>query len=165
MHTNEFYDDLANQDDTYEKCEAVEKKAFDDVPSGRYQAFIDKLYLDRAKTSKRLLLKWELVIAVGPYQGRRLFRNNTLETQDNLRWLKTDLLAVGLELGKLSDLPEKLPGLIGVMVDINVAIKGDGDQARTNVYINKRVDRDGATPAAAPTAMPKGGSSHGLSRF
>lgn len=163
MSTDDFYTDLANQDQNYDTCEAMEKKPFEDVPSGRYQAYIDKLYLDRAKTSKRLLLKWELVIAVGPYQGRRLFRNNTLETQDNLRWLKTDLLAVGLELGKLSDLPEKLSSLIGVMLDINVSIKGDGDQARTNVYINKRVDRDNAVPA--PTTAPRGGTSRGLSRF
>jgi len=164
MSMYEFDQDLANMQHTWEESDPMEKKSFEDVPSGRYQAYIDKLYLDRAKTSRRLLLKWELVIAAGPYQGRRLFRNNTMETPDNLRWLKTDLLSVGLELGQLADLPAKLPALIGVLLDINVSIKGDGDQARTNVYINKRVDRDGALPAATPTVTPKGGSS-GLSRF
>lgn len=164
MSMHEYDQDLANMQQAWADSEPVEKKPFEDVPSGRYQAYIDKVYLDRAKTSRRLLLKWELVIAAGPYQGRRLFRNNTMETADNLRWLKTDLLAVGLELGNIADLPAKLPALIGLLLDINVAIKGDGDQARTNVYINKRVERDDAMPGTAPAMAPKGGSS-GLSRF
>ena len=165
MSTYDYDQDLVNMQLAWDESDPVDKKPFEDVPAGRYQACIDKLYLDRAKTSKRLLLKWELVIAVGPYQSRRVFRNNTMETADNLRWLKTDLLTVGLELGQLSELPAKLSSLIGVLLDISVSIKGDGDQARTNVYINKRVDRDGAPSPQASVIAPKGGASRGLSRF
>lgn len=164
MSNFDFANDLAKLDDTYAECEPAEKKDFEDVPAGRYQVFIDRLYLDRAKTSKRLLLKWELVVAVGPYKERRIFRNNTLETADNLRWLKTDLQTAGLVLGALSELPAQLEQLIGVMLDVTVSIKGSGDQAKTNVYLNKRIDRDGAS-APATTETAKQGVSRGLSRF
>lgn len=164
MSNFDFVDDLAKLDATYAECEPAEKKEFEDLPAGRYQVFIDRLYLDRAKTSKRLLLKWELVVAVGPYKERRIFRNNTLETADNLRWLKTDLQTAGTVLGALSELPGQLEPLIGVMLDVTVSIKGSGDQAKTNVYLNKSIDRDAS--AAAPTgSSSKQGASSGLSRF
>jgi hypothetical protein len=167
MSNTEFLTDLLRLDDDYAGCEAAERKAFEDVPPGRYQAYIDRLYLDRAKTSNRLLLKWELVIAVGPLQGRRIFRNNTVETPDNLRWLKGDLQTAGLTITKLSELAAHLDGetLIGVLLDITVSVKGTGDDARTNVYLNKRIDRgDGPTAPAAPAAA-KQGVSRDLSRF
>jgi len=164
MSHYDFADDLAKLDETYAECEPAEKKEFEDIPAGRYQACIDRLYLDRAKSSGRLLLKWELVVAVGPYKERRIFRNNTLETPDNMRWLKTDLQTAGLVLGALSELPAQLEGLIGVMLDVTVSVKGSGDQARTNVYLNKRVDREApSTSPAAGTATQ--GVSRGLSRF
>jgi len=166
MSNTEYVTDLARLDEAYVDCEPAERKAFEEVPPGRYQALIDRLYLDRAKSSKRLLLKWELLIATGPQKGRRLFRNNTVETPDNLRWLKADLQTAGLTITRLSELPEYLDAktLIGVMLDVTVASKGSGDQARTNIYLNKRIDRDGDTPASAAAPAAKGGS-RGLSRF
>ncbi|HEY3416410.1 MAG TPA: DUF669 domain-containing protein [Armatimonadota bacterium] len=166
MSNTEYVTDLAQLDDAYVDCEPAERKAFEDVPPGRYQALIDRLYLDRAKSSKRLLLKWELLIATGPQKGRRLFRNNTVETPDNLRWLKADLQTAGLTITRLSELPEHLDAqaLIGVLLDITVASKGSGDQARTNIYLNKRIDREDGAPAPAATPPAKGGS-RGLSRF
>jgi len=166
MSNTEYVTDLARLDDAYVECEAAERKAFEEVPPGRYQALVDRLYLDRAKSSKRLLLKWELLVATGPQKGRRIFRNNTVETPDNLRWLKADLQTAGLTITRLSELPEHLDAhaLIGVMLDVTVASKGSGDQARTNVYLNKRIDREGDAPAPAAPSPAKGGS-RGLSRF
>ena len=166
MSNTEYVTDLARLDEAYEECEPAERNTFDDVPPGRYQAFIDRLYLARAKSSKRLLLKWELLIAAGPQKGRRLFRNNTVETPDNLRWLKADLQIAGLAITKVSELPAHLDAqaLIGVLLDVTVASKGSGDQARTNVYLNKRIEREGDTVAPAATSPAKGGS-RGLSRF
>jgi hypothetical protein len=167
MSNTEFITDLAQFDDDYEQTEAAERKSFEDVPPGRYQALIDRLHLDRAKSSNRLLLKWEMLIATGPYKGRRLFRNNTVETTDNLRWLKADLQAAGLTITKLSELPAHLDAetLIGVMMDITVSTKGSGDQARTNIYLNKRVEREDGTPAPVTSTSGKQGVSRGLSRF
>ena len=169
MSTPDYTADLAQLDDVYTEVEPAERKELDDVPPGHYQAYVDRAYLDRAKTSRRLLLKWELVIAVGELKGRRLFRNNMLETPDNLRWLKADLQTAGVTLRKLSDLPLQLEPLIGVLLDVTVSVKGTGDQAFTNVYLNKRVDLEGSgieatPPPSSPTAVKSGGS-RGLSRF
>ena len=169
MSTPDYTADLAQLDDVYTEVEPAERKELDDVPPGHYQAYVDRAYLDRAKTSRRLLLKWELVIAIGELKGRRLFRNNMVETPDNLRWLKADLQTAGVTLRKLSDLPLQLEPLIGVLLDVTVSVKGTGDQAFTNVYLNKRVDLEGsATAATPPPSSPtaaKSGGSRGLSRF
>ena len=109
------------------------------------------------------------MIAVGELKGRRLFRNNMVETPDNLRWLKADLQTAGVTLRKLSDLPLQLEPLLGVLLDVTVSVKGTGDQAFTNVYLNKRVDRtEGSGAEATPPSSPasaKSGGSRGLSRF
>ncbi len=162
----DFTEDLRQYDEEYAGCEPAEKKTFDDVPPGRYQAYVDKLYMDRARSNGKTLLRWELVVAVGEQQGNRIFRNNALGSPDNRRWLKTDLATAGVTLEQLSDLPNRLEELIGVMLDVTVSVKGDGDQARTNVYLNKRIDRGeptGTRPAA--TTAGKAGVSRGLSRF
>jgi len=167
MSNTDYLADLLTKDDDYAGCEAAERKSFEDVPPGRYQVFIEKLGLSRAKSSKRLLLKWELTIAVGPHKGRRLFRNNTVETPDNMRWLKADLQAAGITITKLSELPAILDAetLIGEMLDVTVSVKGTGDEAKTNVYINKRIERGAATSAPTSSASSKPGVSRGLSRF
>jgi hypothetical protein len=167
MSNTEYVPDLARFDDDYAGCEAAERKAFEDVPPGRYQALVDRLFLDRAKTSNRLLLKWELVIATGPQKGRRLFRSNTVETPDNLRWLKADLQTAGLGITKLSELPAYLDAetLIGVLLDVTVSVKGTGDQARMNVYLNKRIERGDAPTAPASAGPAPQEVSRGLSRF
>lgn len=169
MSTPDYTADLAQLDDVYTEVEPAERQDFDDVPPGHYQAYVDRAYLDRAKTSRRLLLKWELVIAAGDYKGRRLFRNNMVETPDNLRWLKADLQTAGVTLRKLSDLPLQLEPLIGVLLDVTVSVKGTGDQAFTNVYLNKRIDREGSgTETTAPpssSTSARSGGSRGLSRF
>jgi hypothetical protein len=172
MSNQDYTADLAQLDDVYKEVEPAEKKELDDVPPGRYQAFIDRVYLDRAKTSGRLMLKWELVVAVGDYKGRRLFRNNMVETPDNMRWLKADLQTAGVTIERLSDLPIYLDSLINVMLDVTVSTKGKGDQASTNVYINKRVDRAEETnsaaknaPKPAATQPARSGGSRGLSNF
>ena len=167
MSNSDYVMDLAQLDPAYGECEAAEKKSFEDVPPGRYQALVDRLYLDRAKTSNRLLLKWELVIAAGPQKGRRLFRSNTVETPDNLRWLKADLQTAGLVITKLSELPAYLDAetLIGVLLDVTVSVKGTGDQARMNVYLNKRIERGDAPTAPASAGPAPQEVSRGLSRF
>jgi hypothetical protein len=165
MTHTDFAEDLRQFDEEFADCELVEKKTFDDVPPGRYQATVDRLLLDHAKTTGNAVLRWELVVATGAHQGQRIFRTNALTTPDNRRWLKTDLATAGLLLDRLSDLPARLEELIDVLLDVTVSVKGTGDEARTNVYLNKRIDR-GEPVSSRPTAgATKPGVSRGLSRF
>lgn len=177
--TNDVTVDLAMMDEDFLAVEPAEKKGTSNaVPAGTYQATIEELYFDRTKDGTKILLKWELCIAVGPYQGERLTRNNLVETPDNKRWLKTDLETAGLhtENLRLSEIPAQLGALLGTLLEVSVKRAGEGDLERTNVYVNRRVDRGESAPAPAPRRTPPkapaqtshpttGGASRGLSRF
>jgi hypothetical protein len=140
MYEDDFATDLAQFDEEFDQIEPAEKKEFDPVPNGKYQAKIDKVYLDRSKTSNNLMLKWELVIISGKYAGRRLFRNNMIATKENLSWLKTDLGTAGLTIQKTSDLPNRLGELLDVVVEVSVRNNKEGDRDYQNVYLNKKLD-------------------------
>lgn len=132
--------DLAHLDDEYAQVEPAEHQEFDEVPNGRYQAYVDKVCLTKSRAQNDML-KWELVIIAGSFKRRRLFKQNLLLTTENLRWLKADLLTCGLELGKLSaELPNRLKELLDVVLDVSVRHKGTGEERRTDVYFNKRLD-------------------------
>ncbi len=142
MYDDDFTADLAQFDEEFDQIEPAEKKEFDPVPNGRYQAKIDKVYLDRSKTSSNLMLKWELVIISGQYQGRRLFRNNMLATKENISWLKTDLATAGVVLERTSNLPNRLGDLLDVVLEVSVRNRKEGDRDYQNVYLNKKLDID-----------------------
>lgn len=103
------------------------------VPDGRYLIEVEAVELTRARTSLRPILKWKLRI-LGPFgAGGLIYKNNSLSTTDNLRWLKHDLGVCGLELDKLSDLPSHLARLLHLEIEVTKRTKGDFD----NVYFER----------------------------
>jgi hypothetical protein len=114
---------------------APEEAPQEPVPDGKYQARVEGLEIVRAKTSGNPMLKWKLRI-VGPHHiGRVLWRNTVLSVPDNMKWVKRDLLTVGLKLEKFSDLPEHIHEAMGVIVEISKQTKNE----RENIFLNKRV--------------------------
>ncbi len=95
--------DLTEFEDDYVETE-VEDREFEPVPDGKYQVNVDQVELVRAKSSGKPMLKWTLRILAPRFRGRLLWRNNMIESRENLKWLKTDLHTCGLDLEKLSDL-------------------------------------------------------------
>ena len=134
--------DLTEFDDEYEDIEPAEPPDFEPVPDGHYQCKVDKAYVARAKSSGNPMLKWELLIVSGAHKGRRLFRNNMLQTRDNIRWLKHDLAVVGVKIGKTSELHSRLEDLLDVALEVSVRNRTEGDQNYSNVYFNKRLNID-----------------------
>jgi hypothetical protein len=61
-----------------------------------------------------------------------------MATPENLSWLKTDLFTCGLELEKLSELPENLEKLLDVKLEITKRTRGDNE----NIYFNRRIVTD-----------------------
>jgi hypothetical protein len=55
-----------------------------------------------------------------------------LKTEENLKWLKTDLVKCGIFLDKFSDLTTRYIELLDLELDVYVKPKGDN----VNVYIN-----------------------------
>jgi hypothetical protein len=69
------------------------------------------------------------------FQGRLLWRNNVMATRENIKWLKTDLHTCGLDLDKLSELPNNLDKLLNVKIEVTKRTRGENE----NVYFNRRI--------------------------
>jgi len=152
MTTNNPVDttDLAHWDEEYAATE-VEPNQFDDVPDGKYQVKVEKVELARTQNGDPML-KWQLRVLGPQHRGRMMFRNNVMASKENIKFLKADLLTCGLELGKLSDLPNRLNDLLDVAMEVTKRTRGE----YSNVYINKRIvldDPDGEYQNAAKGAL------------
>lgn len=126
--------DLAQFDEDFAAAELKERE-FEPVPDGKFQASVKRVELTRSKTSDTPMLKWTLEILAPTCQGRLLFRNNTIGSAENIKWLKTDLHTCGLDLNKLSDLPANLAKLLDVKLEVTKRTRGENE----NVYFNRRI--------------------------
>ena len=127
--------DLSQWDDEFDQA-PVEERDFEPVADGKYQVAVDRVELTTAQTSGKPMLKWALKIIAPNYVGRLLWRNNMIASPDNIRWLKNDLHTCGLKLGKLSDLPAHLEGLLDVKIEVTVRTRGENQ----NIYFNRLID-------------------------
>jgi len=138
--------DLAQFDDDFVSAD-VEEKDFEAVPDGKYQVKVDRVELTRSETSGNPMLKWALKILGPTHKGRLLWRNNVIASKDNVKWLKQDLYTCGLQMDKLSDLPDKLETLLDVGLEVTKRTKNEFE----NIYFNRRIvlsDEDAAAPSA-----------------
>ena len=126
--------DLAQFDDDFAQAE-VEEREFEPIPDGKYQVNVERVELTRAQTSGNPMLKWTLRILASRFRGQLLWRNNVMATRENIKWLKTDLHTCGLDLGKLSELPNNLDKLLNVKIEVTKRTRGENE----NVYFNRRI--------------------------
>jgi hypothetical protein len=97
------------------------------LPDGTYIVEVETVELRETRGTARPMLCWTLrVLAPSVVAGRRLWRNQVLGPQ-NLGWLKKDLRLCGLEIAKLSELPQHLDSLAGVTLQISKHTRGDYD--------------------------------------
>lgn len=102
------------------------------IPDGRYQVWVEHVVLTTAH-SGHPILKWKLRVRAPACVGSVLWKNHVV-TPENLGWLKHDLRLCGLELDRLSDLPDNLERLIDVELEVSKRTRGRWD----NVYFNRR---------------------------
>jgi len=134
--------ELSQWDDDYQNADG-KGGDYDSVPDGKYVVAVEKAQLARTKSDKPML-KMQLRIS-GPTQaGRVLFKNSMIATAQNVEFLKRDLVACGVDLVKLSDLPGRLEELLDITLEVRKVTKGEYE----NVYIQKRLDD--ATGDACP---------------
>jgi len=142
--------DLTQFDEEFAAAE-VQPNQFDEVPDGKYQIKVEKVELTRTQNGAPML-KWHLRVLGPQHRGRMMFRNNVMASNENIKFLKADLLACGLELGKLSDLPGRLGELLDVALEVTKKTRGE----YANVYLNKRIvldDSDADYQGAAKSAL------------
>ncbi|HOZ49062.1 MAG TPA: DUF669 domain-containing protein [Candidatus Hydrogenedentes bacterium] len=149
---NEHEDiDLSQFDDDYESAE-VEDREFEPVPDGKYQVKVDRVEIARAKSSGNPMLKWTLKILAPTHAGRLLWRNNVMASKENVKWLKNDLHVCGLELEKLSELPERLDDLLDLTLEVTKRTRGENE----NIYLNRRIEIDAGDSDGEPARDAKG---------
>lgn len=130
---------LKEFDDEYESFEP-EKKAFENVPDGKYQAQITSAKMDIAKNSGADQLSLEITIISGSFKNRKLFKNSQLQTRENIEWLKSDLEKIEVNITKLSNLDEELEKFKGLTIEVYVKNKKGESKDFYNVYFNKRLN-------------------------
>ncbi len=145
--------DLAHFDDVYKDSE-VDEDGFDSVPDGKYQVNVDRVELVRT-TKGDPMLKWTMRILGPNFAGRNLWRYNVMASDENIRWLKKDLYACELRLGRLSELPANLERLLDVRLEVTKRTKGEYE----SIYINKRIRTAGEQESGS------GKTSEALSKF
>jgi len=126
--------DLAQFDDDFAQAE-VEDREFEPIPDGKYQVNVERVELTRAQTSGNPMLKWTLRVIAPQFRGRLLWRNNVIATRENIKWLKTDLHTCGLDLEKLSALPNNLDKLLNVKIEVTKRTRGENE----NVDFTRRI--------------------------
>lgn len=146
--------DLTQYEDTYREQEA-QVGGFEDLPDGKYQVRVQTVELGQTRMSGDPILKWQLEVLAGPCAGRYLFRNNLFASADNLKYLKTDLARCGIELARLSDLPDRLEELLDLELEVEQKTNTKAGKTYKNVYIQKRLN-DLAWKAGKNGAAGKG---------
>jgi hypothetical protein len=154
---SEFLDDLMAQDALWEGTEAPERKGrqdgeFEPIPEGDYVVRIERAYVTKSQAGK-LMVKWGLVIT-GPACAKRWLWKNHMVGGEGLKYLKGDLEAIGVTLGKVSDLPRVLPTLIGRQIEVAVKARADSDEP--NVYFNRALSGAQGKPASKPRPVGDG---------
>ena len=120
MSTYDSFEPDGNQVDLSSfdaEFDSAESPSFDEVPDGKYQVRIDSVRLEQSKKGDPMI-KWDLVVLSGPNAERRIFKNSVI-SQAALPYVKGDLKTLGLELGKFSELANRLEELLDVTVEVS----------------------------------------------
>lgn len=120
--------DLSAFDDDFEAAEVPD---FEEVPDGKYQVTIKKAQLVESNAGDPMI-KWDLIVISGAQEGRHIFKNAVI-TRKSMPFVKGDLTKLGLQLKRISDLPQHMPEVLDRKLEITVRTKGEF----TNVYFNR----------------------------
>lgn len=126
-NTIDFVSALRRFDRKFERAQ-VPQKAFDEVPDGRYDVCVEDVELGQSRNGNTML-KWTLRITGPSHINRRLFKRRAI-TENTLAYLKDELLACGVKLDRISELPDHLGRLRGLELPV-VKVTKNGD---SNVY-------------------------------
>ena len=126
--------------DAHWAAQEIPENEFPPVPDGKYNAIISDLVIKESR-SGTLMLKWELQITSSTHGafGRKIFMNNMLEGE--YAWIsKKNLLAVGMEIEHLVDLPAKIATVLEKEIEITLKTTEKNGQFNQNCFINKPLE-------------------------
>jgi hypothetical protein len=115
--------DLTAFDDDFAAAELPDRTT--PVPDGRYQVRVDNVEITTARSSGNPVLRWTLRIVGPTSRGRLLFRHHVLSTPRHFPWLKHDLCLCGLQITRLSHLPDHLHQLLDLVLEVTQRTRAD----------------------------------------
>ena len=134
---------LAMFDDNFAEynMDEVNNQEYQKVPDGKYQVRINSVRFDVSKNENYMLV-WELeIINNQQFLGSYLYKTSLLMTDQNMKWVKSELAICGLHLKKLSDLPDELESLLDITLEVTKKTKAtDKDTDFYNIYFNKKLN-------------------------
>lgn len=135
--------ELEAYDEHWKGIEVQDAPEFGGLPDGRYQVEVDQARVEHSQRSGRPQLTLIFKVISGEYAGRYTGKFTGLDTDMGREIAKNDLHRLGLDIDKLSGLPQVTPMLIGVTAEIGLQTKPgkDGNEYQ-NTYINKLIEVD-----------------------
>ena len=113
--------------------EAVgDRVSIEPIPDGRYEVVVDGVELTESKTSGNPMMRWTLRI-IGPQMSGRVMWKSRAITEKTLRFVKSELTICGLQLLRLSDLPQRLDDLRNLRLEVVKRERG----SFYDVYFNR----------------------------
>ena len=125
--------DLTHLDEEFTTTE-IPDQDFSPIPDGRYQVNIDRVELGTAQSSGNPMLTWTLRILGPAFKDRILWKNSVL-LSGTLQYVKKDLHTCGVQIQKLSDLPDHLEDLLDIKLEIVKKSKNEN----FNIFFNKMI--------------------------
>ena len=130
--------DLCQFDEAWPKPPVGGDDRYADIPDGKYEAVIEEARLTTTASTGRPMVVWTLRIQ-GPVAANRTLPKTCVITENSVAWLKEDLSKCGLNLERLSDLPQHIHEIEGQVLPVEKRTR-DG---RMNVYFRRRDRRPG----------------------
>ena len=122
---------LSQFDNQFEGAE-VKTNSQVELPDGKYVMKVSNVEVFQAKSSGRPTFRVDLLVLDGDYKGTSVSKVYMLDAPDRFPFLKGDLLACGLLLTKISELPRQCEKIMGAVVDV----QAKRNDKYINYYIN-----------------------------
>jgi hypothetical protein len=128
---------LSRLDDEWKKTSVSSDEMYADIPDGTYNAVIEEARLTETVSTGRPMVTWKLRI-LGPQAVNRVVTKSRVVTENTLVYLKEELEKCGLQVSRLSELPDRLKELVNHPIDFQKSTK-DG---RVNFYFRWESNRN-----------------------
>jgi hypothetical protein len=130
--------ELARFEDEWTKTVSPSDEMYSDIPDGIYDAVIEDARVSETISTGRPVVVWKLRIK-GPQAVNRVVTKNHVITENTPSFLKEDLEKCRVQVSRLSELPDRLAGL----VDHPISIAKRTKDGRANFYFRWESNRSG----------------------
>jgi hypothetical protein len=98
---------------------ATLEESFEELPLGSYKVRVEEAELTTSSAGKHMS-KWKMKVVEGEYQGRYVWKNTVLDSDNKAKYLSRDIQRCGVSPGTYTQLRSTLLSLKDLKLDIEV---------------------------------------------